>query len=402
MLISLKKDITKESIHMMKIIHKYILKEISYPFLMILFVLTFVLLMGRILQLMDLMINKGVGVDDIGRLIFYLIPSFLIFTIPISLLISILIGLGRLSGDNEITVFKASGISVYTIIRPVLLASFLAFLVTAVTSLFGVPQANQARKYLLFNIAQKQASIGIKERVFNDDFNGILLYADKIPADGSSMEGVFVSDNRLGSEPSTIIAERAYLISDDKTMTMTLRLQNGSTHVVSTDLKNYRKLDFHFYDISLNIASSLAETRKEFIKKPADMTYVELLKTIKTADIDPLHKRQIAIEMHKKLTIPISCLVFGMIGIPLGIRPTRSVKSKGFVVGIFIVLAYYLLQISGDALAETGRLSPVIATWTPNVLFGLSGIYLLIFAAREKPISISIPDWLTKLLAKKR
>ena len=247
---------------MFKIIDRYILKEIAYPFFLILFVLTFVLLMGKIIQLMDLMVNKGVSFIDISKLFLLLTPSFLILTIPISLLISILIGLGRLSGDNELTVLKASGMSLYKLVGPVAVASLIAFTITAVTSLFLVPQSKYATKNLLFNVAKKKASIGIKEKVFNDDFKGILLYAETIPVHGDFMQGVIISDTRISKEPSTIIAERAYLVSDPQLMTLTLRLQNGSTHTVDKMLKNYRKMDFSSYDVNLDIESSIAEAKK--------------------------------------------------------------------------------------------------------------------------------------------
>ena len=106
---------------MHRLINRYILKEIALPFFMILFVLTLVLLLGKILQLIDLMINKGIRFTDIAQLILFLMPSFLMFTIPISLLIAILIGLGRLSGDNEITILKMSGVSLYQLAFPVIL-----------------------------------------------------------------------------------------------------------------------------------------------------------------------------------------------------------------------------------------------------------------------------------------
>lgn len=386
--------------NVMGIIHRYILKEISLPFLMILCVLTFVLLMGRILQLMDLMVNKGVGIIDVAMLILYMIPSFLVFTIPISLLISILIGLGRLSGDNEITIFKASGISIYKLIQPIAIASLIAFILTAFTSLFLVPQGNQRTRNVLFTIAQKKASIGIKEKIFNDDFRGILLYAEKIPSEGNYMEGVIVSDNRLGEDPSTIIAKRAYLVSDDRSMTVTLRLENGSTHMVSGDYKNYRKMDFRFYDINLNIESPLNEAQRVRIKKPSEMTVLELIENIKKQKTGDLSYREMAIELNKKLTIPISCIVFGIIGIPLGIKPSRSVKSRGFVIGIFTVLIYYLAQITGDALVETGKLPVFIGTWAPNMLFGIVGAYLLVRSADEKPLTVRLPDSLKSLFHK--
>jgi lipopolysaccharide export system permease protein len=169
---------------MLKLIDKYIFKEIFFPFLMTLFVLTFVLLMGRILQLMDLMINKGVSVIDISKLILFLMPSFLLITIPISLLISMLIGVGRLSADNEITMFKSAGISLYRLVVPVAGVSLFALAITAIMGFYYVPYGNSATRNLLFTIAKQKASIGIKEKVFNDDFKGLVLYAEKINVHG--------------------------------------------------------------------------------------------------------------------------------------------------------------------------------------------------------------------------
>jgi lipopolysaccharide export system permease protein len=210
---------------MSRIINRYILKEIAVPFGMILFVLTFILLMGKILQLMDLMINKGVQFIDIAQLMLFLIPSLLMFTIPISLLIAILVGMGRLSGDNEITILKMSGVSLYQLSYPLAVAALLAFLLTGLTTIYLVPFGNVATKNLLFEMARQKASIGMKERVFIDDFQGILLYAEKISPDGDYLEGVLVSDNRMGSEPSTIFARKAYPISDPTSLTITLRME---------------------------------------------------------------------------------------------------------------------------------------------------------------------------------
>ena len=208
---------------MRKIINRYIFKEIASPFIIILFVLTFVLLMGKILQIMDLMVNKGISVFSIAKLIIFLLPSFMLFTIPIALLIAILIAMGRLSADNEITALKTSGISLLQIYYPVAIASLITFIFTIVISYFLVPQSNFATKRLLFNIAQQNASIGIKEKVFNADFKGFLLYAEKIPLDGNYMEGVIVSDNRIIGEQNTIFAKKAFLVSDPESMTVKLK-----------------------------------------------------------------------------------------------------------------------------------------------------------------------------------
>lgn len=371
---------------MRRLISRYILKEIALPFFMILLVLTFVLLLGKILQVIDLMINKGIRFSDIAQLILLLMPSFLMFTIPISLLIAILIGMGRLSGDNEITILKMSGVSLYQLAFPVTVAALIAFFLTGMTTLFLVPYGNVASKNLLFNMAKQKASIGIQEKVFIDDFRGILLYAESIPIHGDFLEGVLVSDTRISKEPSTIIARKAYLISDPHTLAITLRLENGTTHTVDAGLKNYRMMDFHFYDVRLELAESLFEGKKAGMKSSTDMTVTELSAVLKNRGIKDEARREMEIELNKKLTIPLTCLLFALIGLPLGIRAHRSIRSRGFAIGLVVVLLYYLFRLGGEALVETGRLSPIIGTWAPSGIFAVAGLLLFYFSVREQPL----------------
>ncbi|MFZ3056660.1 MAG: LPS export ABC transporter permease LptF [Smithella sp.] len=367
---------------MRKIINRYIFKEIAFPFIIILLVLTFVLLMGKIMQIMDLVINKGVNVFSIARIIVFLLPSFMLFTIPIALLIAILIAMGRLSADNEITAIKTSGISLMQIFYPVAIASLITFILAVFISYFLVPQSNFATKRLLFNIAQQNASIGIKEKVFNSDFKDFLIYAEKIPVNRNYMEGVIISDNRMIGEQNTILAKKAILVSDAESMTVKLKLEDGSIHTVSSDLKHYRKIDFTSYEINLDLSTALANL-DESSKTSTEMTVSELLERMKKPGLDKAAVRELAIEVHKKFSIPLSCLFFGLLALPLGIRSHRSVKSRGFAVGLIVVASYYLLRIGGEALAETGYLSPEVGVWTPTLVFALVGTYLLYMANRE-------------------
>jgi lipopolysaccharide export system permease protein len=364
------------------IIRRYIFKEIAFPFILILFVLTFVLLMGKILQIMDLMVNKGIHILDILHLIVLIMPYFMMFTIPIALLVAILIAMGRFSQDNEITALKASGVSLSQIYYPVLIASLLAFIFTIVIGYFLVPKSNFATKRLLFELASQNASIGIKEKVFNDDFKGLLLYADSIPADGESLRGVLISDSRILGEQNTILAKKAHLIADSKLMIVKLRLENGSIHTVSADLQNYRKVDFQSYDINLDLSSTLG-TFTEENKTSTEMTMAELLDRMKKPGLKDADVRELAIEVHKKFSIPLSCILFALIALPLGIKSHRAVKSRGVAVGMIIVASYYLLRIGGEAMVETGRLTPVIGVWTPNLLFAVIGVYLFITSQKE-------------------
>ncbi len=315
-------------------------------------------------------------------MILLIMPNFMLFTIPIALLVSILIAMGRFSADNEITALKSSGVSLTQIYIPVAVASVLAFVCAIVIGNFLVPKSNFATKKFLFELASQNASIGIKEKVFNADFKDLLLYADKIPADGGFMKGVIISDNRVIGEQNTILADKAFLVADPKLMIVKLRLENGSIHTVTPDLKNYRKVDFKIYDINLDLSTTLS-TLTDDQKSSTDMTMTELLKQMKKPGLDDAAVRELAIEVHKKFSIPLSCIFFGLLALPLGITSHRAVKSRGFAVGIMIVASYYLLRIGGEALVETGRLSPSIGVWTPNVFFALLGIYLFYMANRE-------------------
>lgn len=366
---------------MRKIINRYIFKEITSLFFIILFTLTFVLLMGNILQIMDLMVNKGISFLAIVKLIIFLLPSLFMFTIPIAFLVSILIAMGRFSADNEITALKTSGVSLMQIYYPVAFASLIAFAFTIIIGYYLVPHSYSASKRLLFDLAQQHAAIGIKEKVFNADFKDILLYAEKIHPKGDYMENVMISDNRIKGEQNTILAKKAYLFADADSMTVMLRLEGGSIHTVSSDFKKYRKIDFKSYDINLDLSTSISPANHS--KTKDEMTMNELLEKMKEPGLNKVALREFAIEVHKKFSIPLSCIFFGLLALPLGIRNHRAVKSRGFTVGIIIATSYYLLRIGGEALIETGRLSPEVGVWTPNFIFALLGIYLFYMAYRE-------------------
>jgi Predicted permeases len=196
------------------------------------------------------------------------------------------------------------------------------------------------------------------------------------------MENVMISDNRIRGEQNTILAKKAYLFADADSMTVMLRLENGSIHSVSSDFKNYRKIDFKIYDINLDLSSAISGI-SENSKTSVEMTMGELLEKMRKPGLDKAAIRELAIEVHKKFSIPLSCIFFGLLALPLGIKSHRAVKSRGIAVAIIVVSIYYLLRIGGEAFVETGYLSPEVGVWTPNIIFALLGIYLFYMASRE-------------------
>src|ERR1035437_7105657 len=163
---------------MKRILSLYIIREIASLFLLGIMVFTLILLMGRLIKLTDLVISRGVPMADISRMILYLMPSFLVFTIPMAFLLAVLLAFGRLSADNEITVMKSGGLSLVQIMPPVLLCAMVAVLLTLAASIIGVPWGNTAFKRISFEMLKQNVAATIREKVFWDEIPGIILYTD--------------------------------------------------------------------------------------------------------------------------------------------------------------------------------------------------------------------------------
>ena len=375
------------------------MKELLPSFLLGVVGFTFILLTGRILQLTELFVNKGIPLGYILTLLYFLLPSFLVLTIPMATLLSVLLTFNRLSGDNEITALKASGVSLYQMTPPVLLLALSTTLATTFLSLYSLPRANQASRSLLYEMASSRAHAGVRERVFNDEFEGLVLYVERVTPRTFQWENVFISDSRNAAETHTIIARQGMVLSDPHLLIVTLRLKNGAIHKLGDQPNAYQKIDFNTYDLRLDLKTGLKEMKTDE-KHPADMSLSELTEAVqalrsKKADFKPQ-----MIKIHEKFSIPFACLVFGIIGIPLGLqsRTSRAGRSLGFAWSIGLLLIYYLLTNAGTSLAERGILLLEVGMWAPNTIFLGFGMYLLIKAANESPVFLMV--WLSRSIAK--
>jgi lipopolysaccharide export system permease protein len=377
---------------MKKTTYLYILKEILPIFFIGLMIFTVILLMDKILKLIELIVTKGGNVSHILMLLLFISPSFLIFTIPIAVLLAILLAFGRLSSDSEITAFKASGMSLYQLFLPVSIFSICAFLLTALLVFYGLPWGNLGFKSTLYLIAQSKADIDIKERVFNDAFDGLVVYVDKIPIQGKRMEGILIYDEREQGKVNTIFAKEGFLTSNPKSQEVILRLFNGDIHRFEPQTHTYQKVQFNVYDLRLELAKTFLSISKKL--KEHEMSIDELKEKINKNRRSGEDTTPQEVELHKRYAIPFACIIFGLIGVPLGIQPRRSGRSHGFVSSIFILLTYYISLTASEIFAVRHTIPAFLAGWAPNFLFSGLGIYLLIKAAKESPFKPLI--WLNK------
>lgn len=383
-------------------IHRYIFHEITVPTALALFIFTFVLLMGRILKLTDLVINRGVPLADVGTLFASLLPAFLVITIPLAFLLGVLLGFGRLSADSEVVALKASGISIYGMLAPVLALGLAASLATAALTLYLEPAGNAAFRRQVFKIATSRAYIGLQPRVFNQDFEGLVIYANDIDEQSSRMEGVLISDERVGSVPSLIMAKEGRIITDREALTLTLRLENGTIHrrPESKEEDAYQIVGFRTYDVNLNLGRQTVPDDGR-PKKAKEMTTPELLSALKAAPLGE-ERRILEVELNQRFLFPLAPLLFALVAVPLGIQSQRSGRGGGFAMGLVVFLVYYILLSFGETLAKSG-VPTMAALWLPNLLFLAAGGYLLIRTAQERRFLVfDLLDWATRILAKRR
>jgi len=375
---------------MKKTSYLYILKEILPVFFIGLMVFTIILLMDKILKLIELIVTRGGNISNVLMLIAFISPSFLVFTIPTALLLGTLITFGRLSGDSEITAFKASGTSLYQLFLPISVFSILACLVTSLLVFYGLPWGNRGFKATLYLLATTKADIEIKERVFNDMFDGLVVYVDKVPIEGKRLEGILIYDERDKNKLNTVFAKEGFIINNPKAQEVILTLRKGDIHRYDPKGNLFQKVQFDSYDLKLELAKAFSLIWNKLRDYEMSIDEIkEKMETLKKQGADVTRQK---IELHKRYSIPFVCIVFGLIGVPLGIQPRRSGKSYGFVFSILILLAYYISLIFFEGLGTRKAISPFLAGWAPNFIFGTLGIYLLIKATRESPFKPAV--WL--------
>lgn len=360
---------------------RYIFREMLTPFFLSMTVLLFVLFLEKLFKLADLIVSKGASLASIAKALAYVVPGFLVITIPMSLVVASLTTFTRLSADSEITAMKASRISLYRMVRPVFFFALLAFSVTAFTSLMLVPGANSALKAHLFTMVKSSAMVGIEPGVFSSAFNGMVIYVDKMDS-LDNLEGIFISDDRSVREPYAIVARRGKLIADQQSMNVTLAMQEGAIHTQPRTEQSYSLMGFDNARLNLDISSALVQSNAPG-KGAEDFGSLDLVREIRRLRREGKPAYPYETELHKRLSIPFACIILGLIGAPLGIRRSRSGKSAGVALALLVFLVYFIILSGATNLAETGTFPASLAFWAPNLVMSLGAVVFVIKKGEE-------------------
>jgi lipopolysaccharide export system permease protein len=364
-----------------RIADKYILKEFAVPLLAGLALFLFALIMDRVVDLLDLVLNRGISVTIVARLIFCLLPSIIAIALPMSTLLAAVMSFGRMAHDRELLAFKGAGVSLSRLTAPVAAAGLLFSLILVVFNGSVLPEATAAYKQLFITIIRQRATIAFREHTFVREFDGYLLYFDKKESSDGSLRKVYVVETP--PYPARVItAQTGRLHVDPKGYNVKLVLEDGVMDQPSDIIgQDYSRIEFARYEVNLDINQALRGDRL-FVKGLDEMSYRELWANARKMARFPVESRPFQVVFHQRLALAFAPLFVIFIGVPLG-----SLARRGGGVGVFIslvvIMVYYSLLMMGRGYADRGLLPVMLAMWIPNIFLSFTGAFAFLAASRE-------------------
>ena len=378
----------------MKIIDRYIVREVLLPFLIALLVFTFILIIPFLIQYAEAFIAKGVATIVVLKAMATLLPSGLALSIPAALLVGLLMAFGRLSADREFVAMQACGVSVTRLLRPVGLISIVGWAATSYVMLEALPDANQAFREIAYSVVASRAEGEVKPRTFFQDFPDLVLYVREIPPTGG-WNDVFIADNRPGQTPAIYLVRHGRVVLDAAKRTVELVLDDGTRHVANGD-GTYQVFKFEHQVLSVNPDTVFPRTGPQ--RGDSEMTIAALRQRATEVEKTGQPPYNEIMAIHKKFSIPVACLVFGIIGLALGASNRRDGKLGSFVYGLAVIFAYYIPLNLAPALVKAHWTSAALAVWLPDILLAILGVALFRWRARaaDQEFIFVMPSWLRR------
>jgi len=356
----------------MRLLDRYVCREVASHAALGLAVFTFVFFVPQLVKLMDLVVRHSSGFGTVLLLFLCSIPPVLGFTLPMAVLVGVLIGLGRLSADSEIVALHASGISLRRLLVPIGFVAFASAVVTLVMTFWLSPLSIRTLRGLEYQLLASQAPFGVQPRVFDERFPRLVLYVQDVQAAATRWTGVFLADSSLNGGPSNVtLAENALVIANRETRQLELHLGSGSTHEYDPrDPEKYNVTTFGESDIPVDLSGSL-QVPKNPIVSGAEQSVSQLIAAKGPA------WRDARVEFHRRIAFPAACLVFALLGVPIGVRPRRGGRAAGLILTLVLIGTYYFVFVTGAHAAQQGSISPGLGIWAANIVAAILGVVFL-------------------------
>ena len=362
------------------ILDRYIAGEVVKPLGLGLAVFTFALVTGRMLKLTEMVVNHGVALGGVLRLLGLIMPAFFELTLPMAVLLGVLLGFGRLSGDRELIAARACGVSLYRLAVPVVAIGCIAWAISGWLAFEARPWAMARLQDELYDLARTESAAGLKQQVFNQDLPGIVLYVERIRSKDGSLQGVLLSDLRNPDQHNTVLAARGLVLPDPRHKTITLRLYDGSIFGTDEEQGAVHLTSFHIYDLTVAPGATLGVRERE----PEELRYGALKRRVAAARRAHKPDLEAETELAGKYTVPLASVLFAVVAVPLGLKPARGGQSERFGLSVALFFVYYVMMKTGQTFAQDGRLNPLLAMSIPDGAFALLGGWLFWRAAHER------------------
>lgn len=431
------------------ILKRYILKEHISPFLISLLVVTFVLLSDRVIDLLNMIIEKKLPAGIVIEVFTLSLPYMLALAIPMAVLVATILAFGRMSVDREIIAIKSSGVNIYGILGPLFLAGLILTGTMVYFNHWFLPETNHKLKNLMLKIAYYKPMTIIKE----GEYTSILDYT--IWCDENKDEilyNVIIYDRSASRYPRLIFAKEGQMIQMDNGNALRIILKEGQMHQRSdTEAGKYQVSSFDEYQINVRDLGNREDFFETGYRSDREMTYQQLVKAIKSqgkelierqAELQKLQARQAAgtlaldpamaqaelrrlysmqqitqsrvselneslrslkVEYHKKFALSFAIIIFIMVGVPLGLMTRSSGIGMAFSVSSIIFLIYYVALNGGEQLADKGMLNPFLSMWLSNIVFFFLALALIYGSIKEKRIfDLQVLMWKIKNIRNKK
>ncbi len=393
----------------MRLLSRYVLKEVLIFFSISLLTFTGLLLTLRMLKLTSLIVNRGVALGQIATVFVAIIPTFLEIALPMSALLGVMLAFARMCGDSEVVVFKASGVGLASFIKPLGIFALGIGLLSLYVSCVLRPWGFDALSNALFDIAKSKSTSGLSEGVFNK-LGEITLYAEKIDYATGELLHVIVDDKRDISQRKVVIAKRGTILADPVAQTISLLLAEGVAH--ESIEEKYTRTAFVSNSLSVNPAELRDDTKKGITARELTTSRLrdlirEYKTTLRSSDSEKfevygqsisraeLQKkfRRAKVEHGQRFSLPCASVIMTFIGFAIGIMSPRTQRSWGAgfaaTLGLVVFMLYYGIFSMGLALADSGKMHVGLALWLPNLVASLIALLLVHRIVTERWASVS-------------
>ena len=369
------------------IIDRYILRELIKIFLITVGTLTTVLYLDKFLFIAENIVNRGVSIVEVFLIMLYISPSYLALTVPISVLVASVATFNQFSASNEWVAMKSCHLSFMQTMRPVLIFSIFTYIVAVIIMVYALPWGNYAYKQKTYEIIKNRADINIKPNILNYDFKDLVILAKKREKK-FQFRGILIADTTQSKSPKIITANQAIILPNIKSLKIRLELTSGTIHELGDKLSEYQTINFDTYELNLSLPET-AQLEKEALVGHRELSINLLLKQIKDFEEKGLPTFAAKVELSKKFAIPFTCLLFGLLGAPLGIHSSRGGKSGSFAASIMVILLYYMGLIFAQNMGKSGQVEPYSSIWVPNIIIFFVIVYTSYKMQKDLPFNLT-------------